>query len=224
MTLKHWKDVTKDEWPSVYFSPQEVACRGSGLVLLTPASIDALKRLDDLRRAMGHPLIVNSGYRSPAHNAAVGGAKASKHMQGIAFDISMANVDPHRFEVEARKLGFNGIGIYPPQKPSGARNFIHVDTRSDRWRGAQWGEFPKRPTRFAPEPAPRPVRDAMADTGPVVATGIAAEAAIEAVEPALREAAPWLPERLAGFAMLAAIGLALGLAIWRIWRGRQRGE
>lgn len=224
MTVKHWSAVTKDEWPCVYFKPQEIACRGSGLLMLTPESRDALKRLDDLRRVMGHPLIVNSGYRSPAHNAAVGGAKRSKHMEGIAFDISMANVDPHRFEAEARKLGFNGIGLYPPQKPSGARNFIHIDTRTDRWRGAQWGEFPKRATRFAPEPSPRPVRDALADTGPVVATGAAAEAAIQAVEPALREAAPWLPDHLAGYAMTAAVALGLGLALWRIWRGRQRGE
>ncbi len=224
MTVKHWSQVRPDEWPCLYFKPEEIACRGSGLVMLTPESRDALKRLDDLRRVMGHPLIVNSGYRSPAHNAAVGGAKASKHMQGIAFDISMANVDPHRFEAEARRLGFNGIGIYPPQKPSGARNFIHIDTRADRWRGVQWGEFPRRATRFAPEANPRPVRDAMADTGPVIAGGAAVEAAIQAAEPALREAAPWLPERLAGYAMLAAIGLGLGLALLRIWRGRQRGE
>lgn len=171
MTVKHFSKVTPDEWPCLYFTPQEIACRGSGLVMLTPESRDALKRLDDLRRTMGHPLIVNSGYRSPAHNAAVGGAKASKHMQGIAFDISMANVDPHRFEAEARRLGFNGIGLYPPQKPTGARNFIHIDTRTDRWRGDQWGEFPKRANRFASEPAHQPVKDALRDAGQVAATG-----------------------------------------------------
>lgn len=224
MTLKHWKDVRPDEWPAIYFTPQEIACRGTGLVMLTPETRDALKRLDDLRRVMGHPLIVNSGYRSPQHNKAVGGAKNSYHMRGVAFDISMVNVDPHRFEAEARKLGFNGIGLYPPQKPTGARNFIHIDTRTNRWRGDQWGEFPKRPTRFAPEPKPRPVREAVGDASPAIAAGAAAEAVVATAEPALREAVPWLPEHLQGGIMLLAIGLGLGLAIWRIFRRRNRGE
>lgn len=225
MTVKHWKDVTPDEWPILYFKPQEIACRGTGLVMITPASIDALKRLDDLRRAMGHPLIVNSGYRSPQHNAAVGGAKASTHMEGIAFDIGMSNVDPHRFEAEARKLGFTGIGLYPPSKPTGAKNFIHIDTRKGTgWRGAQWGEFPKRATRFAAEPTPQPVRDAVRDASPAITAGAAAEAALAAAEPALREAAPWLPEHLQGTIMLAAIAIGVGLALWRIFTRRNRGE
>jgi zinc D-Ala-D-Ala carboxypeptidase len=224
VTVKHWKDVTKDEWPLVYFKPQEIACRGTGLVLLTPASLDALRRLDDLRRAMGHPLLVNSGYRSPQHNKAVGGAKASKHMEGIAFDVSMANVDPHAFEAAAKKAGFRGIGLYPPQKPTGARNFIHIDTRATPWRGTQWGEFPRRPTRFAPELPPAPVREAMADTGPVIAGGAAVEAALATAEPALRELAPWLPDHIAGYAMAGAVGIGLGLALWRIFTRRNRGE
>jgi hypothetical protein len=146
--ITHHSKVRPDQWPLKYFTPAEIACRGSGQVLLTPASMDALRRLDALREAMGHPLHVNSAYRSPAHNKAVGGAKASKHMEGIAFDISMANVDPHRFEAEARRAGFTGIGLYPPQKPNGARNFIHIDTRRGAgWRGAQWGEFPPRASR-----------------------------------------------------------------------------
>lgn len=225
MTVKHWKDVKPAEWPIIYFKPQEIACRGTGLVLLTPVSIDALKRLDDLRRVMGHPLIVTSGYRSPQHNRAVGGAKASKHMEGIAFDVSMANADPHRFEAEARKLGFTGIGLYPPQKPTGAKGFIHIDTRKGQaWRGAQWGEFPDRPMRFAAEPAPTLVRDAVRDASPAITAGAAAEAALAAAEPALREAAPWLPDHLQGTIMLAAIALGVGLALWRIFTRRNRGE
>lgn len=224
MTIKHHTKVTPDEWPSKYFQPAEIACRGTGLVMLTPASIDALHRLDKLREAMGHPLLVNSGYRSPEHNRAVGGAKASNHMKGIAFDINMTNVDPRRFEAEAAKLGFNGIGLYPPQKPSGARNFIHIDTRATKWRGTQWGEFPARASRFASEPAPRPVRNALQDAGPVVAAGAAVEASLRAAEPALREAAPWLPGQMQGYAILAAIGIGLGLAVWRIFTARNAGE
>ena len=43
--------------------------------------------LDPLREAYGKPIYVNSGYRSPALNSAVGGARNSQHMKGQAADI-----------------------------------------------------------------------------------------------------------------------------------------
>ena len=80
------------------------------------------------------PLIVRSAYRSPEHNRAVGGAKASKHLEGIAFDIAMANHDPEAFEAAARAVGFQGFGFYPRS------GFIHIDLGPAR----SWGErFPK---------------------------------------------------------------------------------
>lgn len=44
--------------------------------------------LDPLRAAYGKPVRVNSGYRSPALNKAVGGAPNSQHLSGEAADIS----------------------------------------------------------------------------------------------------------------------------------------
>lgn len=44
--------------------------------------------LDPLREAYGKPVIVNSGYRCPALNKAVGGEKNSQHMNGEAVDIT----------------------------------------------------------------------------------------------------------------------------------------
>jgi zinc D-Ala-D-Ala carboxypeptidase len=216
MTTKHHSRVQPSEWPYKYFTPAEIACRGTGLVMLNSASHAALDKLDRLRGMMGHPLIVSSGYRSPGHNKAVGGATQSKHMEGTAFDILMLNVDPHKFEAAAKKVGFNGIGIYPPQKSAGAKNFIHIDTRSAPKRWAEWGEFPRRATRFAPEPEATPVKDATRDVVPV--TGIGAVAV--AVEPALREVAPWLPEHMQSYVMIAAVVLGLALVVWRM-RGRR---
>ncbi|MCX7891024.1 MAG: D-Ala-D-Ala carboxypeptidase family metallohydrolase [Burkholderiales bacterium] len=43
--------------------------------------------LDRVRRLLGHPLEISSGYRSPALNAAVGGASGSQHTQGLAVDF-----------------------------------------------------------------------------------------------------------------------------------------
>ena len=44
--------------------------------------------LDPLRRAWGKPILVNSGYRCPALNNAVGGKASSQHLRGEAADIT----------------------------------------------------------------------------------------------------------------------------------------
>ena len=57
------------------------------------AALDALcdHVLEPARAALG-PIHVNSGYRSPAVNAMVGGAPSSQHMQGEAADLRPVNV------------------------------------------------------------------------------------------------------------------------------------
>lgn len=43
--------------------------------------------LNYLREKLGAPIIVNSAYRTPAVNRAVGGSRTSYHLQGRAADI-----------------------------------------------------------------------------------------------------------------------------------------
>lgn len=62
----------------------------------TPEAAESLKLLvdnvlDPLRDAYGKPIRVNSGYRSPALNAAVKGSKTSQHMKGQAADITVGS-------------------------------------------------------------------------------------------------------------------------------------
>lgn len=129
----NWKDYPKSEWRWPSFSPREMACRGTGRLLIAP---DAMDKLQALRTKIGKPMIVNSAYRSPEHNRAVGGAKNSNHMQGVAFDVRMDNHDPSEYIAAALSVGFKGIGTYPKQ------GFVHVDVRANR---ANWGAaFPKR--------------------------------------------------------------------------------
>lgn len=50
--------------------------------------------LQPLREAYGKPIIVSSGYRCPALNTAVKGAKTSQHMLGQAADIKTKSDNP----------------------------------------------------------------------------------------------------------------------------------
>ena len=145
-TFKQWRDVPGGAWRWKNLSPAEIGCRGSGSLRINE---EALDKLQALRDRLGRPLIVRSAYRSPAHNRAVGGAPRSKHMDGTAFDIAMANHDPVAFEAAAREVGFLGFGFYPRS------GFMHIDLGPAR----QWGErFPVRATAFAAEtPAAREV-------------------------------------------------------------------
>jgi len=43
--------------------------------------------LEKVRELLGHPIIISSGYRSPAVNRAVGGVATSAHTQGWAVDF-----------------------------------------------------------------------------------------------------------------------------------------
>ena len=134
-----FRNVPKSAWPWKYFSPAEIACRGTGQIKI---STEAMDKLQTLRVKLGKPLIVRSAYRSPEHNKAVGGAKASKHMEGTAFDISMANHDPVNFEAAAREVGFLGFGYYPRS------GFMHIDLGPAR----SWGvKFAERAVPFAKE-------------------------------------------------------------------------
>jgi len=49
--------------------------------------------LEKIRIHFGKPLNINSGYRGPKLNKAIGGAKNSQHMTGQAADIEMVGMD-----------------------------------------------------------------------------------------------------------------------------------
>jgi len=156
---RHWRDVPESTWRWPNFSPAEIACRGTGKLLINAPALD---RLQALRDRLDKPLIVRSAYRSPEHNRAVGGATRSKHMDGAAFDIAMTNHDPVAFEAAAREVGFIGFGFYPRS------GFIHVDLGPAR----QWGErFPIRETAFAAETPP--AREVLTDSRTIKGGGAA---------------------------------------------------
>ena len=58
----HWRDVPAAAWRWPNFSPAEIACRGTGKLLVNEAALDTLQAL---RVRLGKPLIIRSAYRSP---------------------------------------------------------------------------------------------------------------------------------------------------------------
>ena len=164
--FNHWREVPESAWRWPNFSPAEIACRGTGKLLINGPALDKLQML---RERLGKPLIVRSAYRSPEHNRAVGGATRSKHMKGAAFDIAMSNHNPKTFEAAARAVGFLGFGFYPRS------GFMHVDLGPAR----QWGErFPVRATAFASETPP--AREALAHSRTMKGGGAAGVATVGA--------------------------------------------
>lgn len=103
-----------------FFKFREFASKGNGWIRVNPKLV---KGLDIYRKKYG-PVIIESGYRDPAHNAAVGGASGSQHTYGNAADIRNYKV-PYA-ELKALKL-FSGMGR---AGQSMSAPVIHVDTRS----------------------------------------------------------------------------------------------
>lgn len=51
--------------------------------------------LETARGVLGVPLRITSGYRSPAHNADVGGSSTSDHVRGLAADFEASGLTPY---------------------------------------------------------------------------------------------------------------------------------
>ena len=105
-------------WNYKNFPKYEMECKcGCGL-LPTPKFME---RLQALRDRYGKPIYVTSGARCPIHNAKISGSSRSKHIEGIAADISCTSHEKYILVKIAIELGFGGIGV--------AKSFLHVDTR-----------------------------------------------------------------------------------------------
>ena len=57
---------------------------------ITANLVELANTLERVRELLGHPIHINSAYRGPKVNAAVGGSKNSAHMRGYAADFTCA--------------------------------------------------------------------------------------------------------------------------------------
>ena len=121
-----------------HFNIWEFRCRANNEILINAEVIAHIQRLEKFRTWYKRSMIINSGYRTPEHNKAIGGAKESYHMQGIATDVSLPLGEFATF-TKARKQEFlenvrrkwteicntdglgGGVGFYDV--------FFHLDSR-----------------------------------------------------------------------------------------------
>lgn len=104
-----------------YFNYNEFECRckrcqkgnsemgipSGGMMGDVPENVKTLVEnvLDPLREKYGKPIRVNSGFRCPNHNLAVGGATGSQHMKGEAADVApLELVSDSKIQDELTKL------------------------------------------------------------------------------------------------------------------------
>ena len=101
-----------------------LATKGDKIVIETykKVSRELVHYLDLLRKLVGHPVIITSGYRPRAYNKKVGGARGSQHIYGRAADIVIPGMRYIEALEAVLKLPFRGIGIYN-------NGTIHVDVR-----------------------------------------------------------------------------------------------
>ena len=92
---------------------------------LIPNVVKLSANLQTLRDELGESLTINSAYRSPKWNKAVGGAPNSMHLQAKASDLVCKSKTPKQLKavieklIKAGKMQDGGVGLYP--------SFVHYD-------------------------------------------------------------------------------------------------
>ena len=104
-------------------------CKGTKTLPEKGIDPKLLELLESVRTHFGAPIKINSGYRSPEHNAKVGGAKGSYHVKGMAADIVVKGVPASKVYNYLNATHNGGVGRYS--------RFTHVDVRDGkaRWQG-----------------------------------------------------------------------------------------
>ena len=94
---------------------------------------ELMQNLETLRDVLKKPILIHSGYRTPNHNASVGGADKSTHLCGLAVDFKVRGVSPEVVVetieqlIKEGKMKQGGLKAY--------KTFTHYDIRGTK---ARW--------------------------------------------------------------------------------------
>lgn len=90
-------------------------------------AIEQLRRVNLFRTEYGIPMIVDSGYRTPEHNAAIGGAKDSSHCTCQAIDFRDTDNKLKEFIAKDPTI-LDRCDLYM-EDPSTTTDWIHLQSR-----------------------------------------------------------------------------------------------
>lgn len=112
---------------SPYFKKEEFKCKcgkcdGYGKGIAKSLVIT----LNFLRKYYGKSINVNSGYRCPAHNKAIGGSATSKHMQGLAADFWFDGCNKNETISHLKKTPYYK---YAYSNEENMKYGVHIDTK-----------------------------------------------------------------------------------------------
>jgi uncharacterized protein YcbK (DUF882 family) len=119
-------DTDANEKIGQHFKVREFACQDGSQVVFVDDYLVSI--LDILRNQVGKPVYITSGYRTPARNKKVGGAKYSYHMRGMAADIRIEGMTAKEIANKLNKIIPFGCGIIV------YASWVHVDTRPNKYR------------------------------------------------------------------------------------------
>lgn len=126
MIKSYIMDKDANEKVGQHFKVKEFACQdGSQVVFIDDYLVSIL---DILRNQVGKPVHINSGYRTPTRNKAVGGAKYSYHMRGMAADIRVNGISPKEIANKLNEIIPDECGIIVYNR------WVHIDTRTSKYR------------------------------------------------------------------------------------------
>lgn len=128
-----YSSVQRGEWHWPNFSPEEMRCRASGRLTISPVFMDKSQKV---RTLTGIRFPVTSGYRSPTHNQAESHTKSLEgpHPDAQAMDGACSRSEAYEIQKAAMAEGFVGIGI----KQHGDSRYLHLDCWYRRPRGTLW--------------------------------------------------------------------------------------
>lgn len=124
MIKSYIMDKNANEKVGQHFKVREFACKdGSQVVFIDDYLVTIL---DILRDKIGKPVIITSGYRTPAWNAKCDGAKYSYHMRGMAADIKVNGMSAKELAKKLDEILPNGCGIIV------YNSWVHFDVRDGK--------------------------------------------------------------------------------------------
>lgn len=121
----------------------DCSCSRCKVTLVDEQLVDYLQQIrDHFGKPIGGRRL--TAYRCPEHNAEVANAsKNSRHMQGMAADISIEGEEPAEIAKFAESIGVPGIGLYDTDKDG---HFVHIDNRT--YKSFWFGHAQERRTTF----------------------------------------------------------------------------